>query len=129
MVEHVKGIQMPPHRKRGPRSIYRWYDMSVGDCFQFPTHVAHGDARRMAYEAGRVYCMKFTVRVLDDGTCWCWRVADGYRGETRDPNKATVVQLQTKEFDPKPRAGDVTVGIDTPHPDGPSHEEPPEDEI
>ncbi len=70
MVEHIKNNPMPPYRKRGARSIYRWNEMAIGQCFKFPPHVSVESARRMAFSSGRTYDMKFSVRLLDNGECW-----------------------------------------------------------
>lgn len=122
MIEITDGKPMPPYRKRGARTVYRWNEMQIGQCFKFPEHVALNDARRMAYEAGRVLCMRFAVRMQENHEVWCWRVEDDY-GETRNPNKPVTIEFEDRAYEA--RGGDKITGYGTPHPDRPDGTDDP----
>ena len=60
-----------PIPNKGRPKMYPWLVMELGDSFEFPKHVTYPD--KLAYNAGRRYGRKFSVRKVN-GSFFCWRV-------------------------------------------------------
>lgn len=86
MFEVVKGVPVPKNTGRGREAIYPFASMSVGDCFFAPRDKgmrSDGKDKRQniinacsrSYVKKHNPSAKFTVRIVDDETVGCWRVA------------------------------------------------------
>ena len=87
MFEIEKGVPVPAGKRGGGRkAIYPFDTMSVGDSFAVPRDKgvtkAGGDVRQSTVSScARLYARKhnpsakFTVRVVDENTLRCWRIA------------------------------------------------------
>ena len=83
----IKNAPLPSNTaQRGPASIYPFSKMDIGDAFDAPRDrgkTAKGSDKRQnavsccarAWARSHNTSAKFTVRVIDENTVRCWRVA------------------------------------------------------
>lgn len=81
----AKGVPLPARRGGGMPAVYPFSEMEVGDSFDAPRDMGTrgaGDVRQNTVSScARVFAKrhnpaaKFTVRLVDDNTVRCWRVA------------------------------------------------------
>lgn len=84
--EIIRGMPIPPMKRRGAVPKYPWTKLQPGEAFRFADEVTFGGARSMAsqHQAGETAKWKFVVRQCDDGI-YCWRV-DGTAHELQNGN-------------------------------------------
>lgn len=69
------GIPLPPDGRglRGRAAEYPWQKMKVGQSFLVPDGISIANFRRQAWDAGRKFDRKFSVRKVGK-QFRCWRV-------------------------------------------------------